>query len=48
MAHIVKWFVAGSRGTANAILLSGATFGAYLTAPLLVKSFLFIGDILKL
>ncbi|WP_153733178.1 MFS transporter [Sporosarcina obsidiansis] len=37
MAHIAKWFIAGARGTANAILLSGATFGAYLTAPILVK-----------
>ncbi|TQR09649.1 MFS transporter [Psychrobacillus soli] len=37
IAHLAKWFVDGSRGTANAILLSGATFGAYLTAPVLVQ-----------
>lgn len=43
MAHIAKWFKPGARGTANAILLSGATFGAYLTAPLLVKMISGIG-----
>ncbi len=43
MAHIAKWFKPGARGTANAILLSGATFGAYLTAPILVKMIAGIG-----
>lgn len=43
MAHIAKWFKPGARGTANAILLSGATFGAYLTAPILVKMISGIG-----
>lgn len=37
LAHIAKWFADGARGTANAILLSGATFGAYVTAPILVS-----------
>lgn len=37
LAHLAKWFSEGARGTANAILLSGATFGAYLTAPILVS-----------
>lgn len=37
LAHIAKWFADGARGTANAILLAGATFGAYLTAPILVQ-----------
>ncbi|WP_158232332.1 MFS transporter [Sporosarcina sp. P1] len=37
ITHLTKWFAPGARGTATAILLSGATFGAYLTAPLLVR-----------